>query len=336
MAAAFLAVAASRAAGAQAVAPGADGRSAPSSTPSGPSAPAADPAAALAEALAAGDAHYARRGEDATGDGAPPFQIDGAIAEYRRAMSIDPRSLDARLRLMRAYFFRGGFCGPISAAEKQALFDEAKRVADDTVADLDRLLQRKKGRVRLDGVKDADAAAEAYVWAAVSWGQWAIFHRVAAAWQGAPARIRDLATAVVSIDPATEQAAAYIILGRLHTEAPRVPMVTGWVSREKGLAFLRDGHRLAPENQALAYFLGNAVLTLDPKAAGEGRAALEKCAGRPPRPDFLAEDLHYARMARERLAGARSPTPSADAGYPPESAVSASAPGAVSSSSRSR
>jgi len=154
-------------------------------------------------------------------------------------------------------------------------------------------------------VKDADAAAEAYVWAAVSWGQWAIFHRVAAAWQGAPARIRDLATAVLSIDPATEQAAAYIILGRLHTEAPHVPMVTGWISREKGLGFLRDGHRLAPQNQALAYFLGNALLTLDPKAAGEGRAVLEECAARAARPEVHAEDLHDARMARERLAAAR-------------------------------
>jgi hypothetical protein len=206
---------------------------------------------------------------------------------------------------MRAYFFRGGFCGPVPAHEKQALFDEAKRVAEVTVADLDELLKRKKGRVRLDVVKDADTAAEAYVWAAVSWGQWAVFHRMAAAWQGAPGRIRDLATAVLSIDPSTEQAAAYILLGRLHTEAPRIPMVTGWVSREKGLSFLRDGHRLAPDNQALTYFLGNALLTHDPKAAAEARAVLEQCAARGPRADFHAEDLHYARMARERLATAR-------------------------------
>jgi len=263
----------------------------------------ADAPAALAEAIAAGDAHYARRGEEAAGDGAAPFQIDGAIADFRRALSIDPRSLDARLRLMRALFFRGGFCGEMPAAEKQALFDEAKKVAEETVTDLDRALQRRKGRVRLDGATDADAAAEAYVWAAVSWGQWAVFHRMSAAWQGAPARIRDLATAALTVDPSTEQAAAYIILGRLHTEAPRIPFVTSWVSREKGLAFLREGHRLAPQNQALTYFLGSALLTLAPKSA-EGRTALEQCAARAPRPDFFAEDAHYARMARERL-GAR-------------------------------
>jgi hypothetical protein len=267
--------------------------------------PKEDPASALAEALAAGDAHYARRGEGATGQAALPFEIDGAIAEYRRALVLDPRSIDARLRLMRALFFRGGFCGDVPAEGKKALFDEGKRVADETIADLDTLLRRKKGRVRLEGVKDADAAAEAYVWAAVSWGQWAIFHRVAAAWQGAPGRIRDLAQAVMAIDPATEQAASHIILGRLHTEAPRVPMVTGWVSRAKGLAYLRDGHRLAPQNQALTYFLGNAILAHEPRAEAEARSLLEACAAATPRPEFHAEDLHYARMARERLAAAR-------------------------------
>jgi hypothetical protein len=220
-------------------------------------------------------------------------------------MALDPRSIEARLRLMRAYFFRGGFCGDLPAAEKQALFDDGKRVADETVADLDKLLRRRKGRVRLDGAREVDAAAEAYAWAAVSWGQWAVFHRVAAAWQGAPGRIRDLAQAVLSIDPATEQAAAHIILGRLHTEAPRVPMMTGWVSRAKGLAYLREGHRIAPQNQALTYFLGNAILEHEPAAAAEARALLAACGAAPPRPEFVEEDMHYARMARERLAAAR-------------------------------
>jgi hypothetical protein len=229
---------------------------------------------------------------------------------------------------MRAYFFRGGFCGPMPATQKKALFDEAKRIADETVSDLDALVRRDEGRVQLDPATDASVAAEAYVWAAVSCGQWAVHHRMAAFWQGAPGRIRDLAQAALAIEPVTEQAAPYILLGRVHTEAPRIPMVTGWVSRRKGLAYLREGHRLAPQNQALTYFLGSALVDHEPEARAEARALLDRCAAREPRSDFLAEDLHYARVSRERLARARV--------HPPESAASASTPGGVSSSSRSR
>ncbi len=263
-----------------------------------------DPAAA-AEAIAAGDAHYARRGEGADELHAPPFQIEGAIADYRRALALDPGSLDARLRLMRACFFRGGFCGEMPQDEKVRLFDEAKRIGEETVGMLDARLGRKKGSVSRDAAARVAPAAEAYLWAAVSWGQWAVFHRVSAAWSGAPARIRDLAQAVIAIDPSTEQAGAYIILGRLHGEAPKVPFVTGFVSREKAVAFVREGVRLAPDNRALVYFAGDVLLEHAPAAGAEARALLERCATSPPRPDFLAEDLHYARMARERLAGPR-------------------------------
>jgi tetratricopeptide (TPR) repeat protein len=263
-----------------------------------------DPAAAAA-AIAAGDAHYARRGEGADEQRALPFEIDGALAEYRRALSLDPASRDARLRLMRSAFFRGGFCGPMSREARVALFDEAKNVAEDTVATLDAEMKRSKGRVVKGAAGGVATAAEEYLWAAISWGQWAVFHRVSAALSGAPGRIRDLAEAVLSIDPATEQAGAYILLGRLHSEAPRVPFVTGWVSRAKAIAYVRQGLPLAPDNRALVYFTADVLLQHSPASEVEARALLERCATSPPRPDFLAEDLHYARKARERLAGLR-------------------------------
>jgi tetratricopeptide (TPR) repeat protein len=269
----------------------------PPAAPTGP--------AAFAEAIAAGDAHYARRGEGADERGAPPFQIDGAIAEYRRALALDPTSLEARVRLMRAYFFRGGFCGEMPRDEKVRLFDEAKRLAEEVVSRLDTELGRKKGKVTRDAASRVTPAAEAYLWSAVSWGQWAVFHRVSAAWSGAPGRIRDLAEAVIVLDPGAEQAGAHIILGRLHSEAPKIPLVTGFVSREKAVAAVRAGIALAPENRALAYFTADVLLRHAPGADGEAREILARVSSTPPRADFRAEDLHYARMARERLAGLR-------------------------------
>jgi tetratricopeptide (TPR) repeat protein len=261
--------------------------------------------AAFAEAIAAGDARYARRGEGADERGAPPLEIDGAIAEYRRALALDPSSLEARVRLMRAYFFRGGFCGEMPRDEKVRLFDEAKRLAEEVVSRLDAELGRKKGKVTRDAASRVTPAAEAYLWSAVSWGQWAVFHRVSAAWSGAPGRIRDLAEAVIALDPGAEQAGAYIILGRLHSEAPKIPLVTGFVSREKAVAAVRAGSALAPENRALAYFTADVLLRHAPGAKKEAGEILDRVASTPPRPDFPAEDLHYARMARERLAGLR-------------------------------
>lgn len=256
-----------------------------------------------AEALVAGEAHYARRSENARGGIAQPFHIDGAIAEYRRALALDPRLFEARLSLMRAFFFRTGFCGPMDAVDEMRMYDEAKKLAEETVALLDADTGRRKARVQVDAARAVAPAAEAYLWAAVSWGQWAVFHRIAAGWQGAPKRIRDLAETVLSIEPDTAQAGAYVILGRLHCEAPRIPMLTGWISREKGIAYMRQGLARAPDNPALAYFLADALLTWDPARRDEARALLQRCLGSTPRPGFLVEDAHYAEEARERLAG---------------------------------
>jgi tetratricopeptide (TPR) repeat protein len=265
-------------------------------------APESNAAAVVASAIADGDAHYARRAEGARGGTALPFHVDGAIVEYRRALALDSRSFEARLRLMRAFFFRTGFCGPMDARDEIRMLDEAKRIAEEAVAELDADTGRHKARVQVDAARAIVPAAEAYLWAAVSWGQWAVYHRLSGAWQGAPRRIRDLAEAALAIEPGTAQAGAYVLLGRLHSEAPRVPLLTGWVSREKGIGYLRQGLAREPDNQALVYFLADALLAWEPSRRDEARALLQRCAASKPRSDWLVEDAHYAEQARERLA----------------------------------
>ena len=168
---------------------------------------------------------------------------------------------------------------------------------------LDADMHRVHGHVRADAARTIAPAAEIYMWAAISWGQWAVVHKISAAWQGAPGRIRDLAQAVLQIAPGTAQAGGYLVLGRLHVEAPRIPMLTGWISRREGLAHLRTGLVIAPDNPAMMFFLADALLTLDPSKKEEARALLLRCANRSPRPDFAVEDAHYAEEARQRLSG---------------------------------
>ncbi|HVO11682.1 MAG TPA: hypothetical protein VMX54_13145 [Vicinamibacteria bacterium] len=258
-------------------------------------------AAAVEAAVASGDAHFAHRAEGAAAGVARPAQTDAAIADYRRAIGLDPTSLDARLKLLRAYFFRGGFCGA-SPADSIDIFTAAKDVAEDTVKLLDSQTGRSKSHIDSRTAGAVPVAAEVYLWAAVSWGQWAVSHPARGAWQHAPARIRDLAEAAVAIDPAAEQAGGHVVLGRLHTEAPRVPFLTHWVDRTAGIRHLRTALSLSPDSPQIMYFLAAALLRLDPASAQEARALLVRCATVKPRPDYPVEDAHYAWQARDLLA----------------------------------
>jgi hypothetical protein len=252
-----------------------------------------------AQALAAGDYHYARRAEGARAGVALPKEIDDAIFDYHRAMMLEPSSLEPRLRLLRAYFFRGGFCGTEGRAQV-AIFDDAKAVAEETVHLLDEQTGRSKGHV--GGQQAPATAAAVYLWAAVSWGQWTVAHAATAAWQRAPSRIRDLAQVAVTLDPSAEQAGGHVILGRLHAEAPRVPFLTMWVDRRKGLEHLRTAYALSPDSPQIQYFLADALLKLDPSRADEAERLLTRCASQAPRPEYPVEDAHYAWEARDRLA----------------------------------
>ena len=269
------------------------------------SAPAMAPA--VAEALATGDAHYAERAAGARNGVARTGPIDAAIAAYRRALNLDPGSYAARLRLLRAMFFRGGFCD-IAPKEQIRLFEEAKRLADDTVRRLETDLKIPRLSAHREALRREPLAAEIYLWAAVSWGQWATTHKLGAVWQGAARQIRDLAQAVVEIEPQTLYGSGHLILGRLHAEAPRIPMLTPWVSREKAIEHLTKALQIAPDNTSNIYFLAEALLSLRPARRSEVRSLLERCVSAPPRPDFLVEDAHYAEEARQLLAQSFGPS----------------------------
>lgn len=268
----------------------------------------APPAAA---AIALGDSQYARRAEKARAGVAAPEPIEAAIAAYRRALALDPLSYEARLRMLRALFFRGGFC-IIDPAAQIKLFEEAKSLAEDTVRNLERGVPSNRGQVgsshgaaRLEALRRIPHAAEIYLWSAISWGQWAATHKIAAAWQGAASRIRDLSQTGIDLKPGAEQGSGYVILGRLHIEAPHIPLLTGWVSRQKGIASLRQALAIAPQNTPARYFLAAALLEVDPSRSKEARELLAGLAATPPRPEYPVEDAHYAEAAKRRLAALR-------------------------------
>jgi hypothetical protein len=232
--------------------------------------------------------------------------VDLAIASYRRALAASPRDLDALARLLRALNFRGSFCGA-DLESRRRIFDEGRQLGQAAVDRLEKGVAGRKAADRLAGLRAVPGAAGAYYWTAAHWGQWALTRStLTAARAGAGGRVRDLSETVIALDPALEEGGGDRILGRLHLQAPRIPLLTGWVSRTKGIAHLRRSYELGPRNPVTWFFLGDALLDgAAAAAAEEGRAFLRKCIDTPPRADYVVESLSYADLARSRLAESR-------------------------------
>ena len=246
----------------------------------------------------------ARRGAQGGRPQAGP--IDEAIAAYERALRADPANLDAAWKLLRALHFKGDYVAR-TTEEKQKIFARGRDVAE---AALDRMAQRAGGRKKLDDLSP-QAAAKAlagipqarpiHLWAAVHWGLWGDnFGRLAAARQGVGDRVRRSAEILLALDETYEEAAGHRILGRLHTLAPKVPFVTGWVDRDKAISELRRAVALAPDNFLNHLYLAEALLehAPDKKERGEGD---------PPPADRPASQPGAARRGRAgagRRAGA--------------------------------
>jgi tetratricopeptide (TPR) repeat protein len=256
-------------------------------------------------ALAEGDAAYARRAEGARGAVAQVGPIDEAVAAYRRVVAADPESLLARARLIRALFFRSTFV-PTAPEARKALLEEARRVGDEGVLLLEGRVGKASGPARLEALRRVPNAVDTYFWSAVAWGQWALTAgKLAAARKGAGGHIRDYSQRVVDLDPSFEQGGGYLILGRLHDQSPRIPFLTGWVSRPKAVAYLREALAQGPHNTVNQFFLAEALLDHQPDRKEEARLLLTQCAAAVPRPEYQVEDAHYSELSRRRLADLR-------------------------------
>jgi hypothetical protein len=275
----------------------------PGATTDAPPAPAA--VATSATLVAEGDALYARRAEGAQGGTAAPGPVERALEAYRRAAAADAASVLARCRLIRALFFRASFC-PADAGLRRRLFDEARRAAEQMLQPLEARTRGMTRAARLAWLRQAPGSAEAFFWAAVAWGEWAQARgKLQAARQGAGGRIRDLAQTVIELDPALEQGGGHRVLGRLHDQAPRVPLLTGWVSRRVALESLDQALARGPDNTVNLLFLAEAILEHAPERKQEARLLLERLAAAAPRPEYAVEDARYAELARERLRALR-------------------------------
>lgn len=252
-------------------------------------------------ALAQADGEYARRADGAAGSRAKPARIDAAIEAYRRALAMDAESAEARFKLQRALFFRASFCAA-EPRERLLILEQARALGDDAIDRIEKRIGASQRGPRTLALRRIPGAAPLYFWSAVSWGEWALARgKLAAARAGAGGRIRELAQTVVDVDPELEQGGGHRILGRLHDQSPRLPFLTGWVSRRQALSHLRAALAIGPRNSVNQLFLAEAILNHEPASREEARRLLSLCAGSPARDEYRVEDAHYAELSRQRL-----------------------------------
>jgi tetratricopeptide (TPR) repeat protein len=255
------------------------------------------------------DAHYSRRQDGRVGAMANPREIAQAVAGYDRA-SEAPDNAETRWTLARALYFQAAYTGQDAEAQS-AIYEKARRVGEEAVRILER---RAKGRgvTSFEGRSPADVAATVltdpdaaptFFWTSVAWGQWALASgKMKAARTGAAEKIRDGALTVIALDPEFEEGGGYRLLGRLHHQAPKVPFLTSWVSRDKALENLRHAVTVNERNFANRHFLAEALADGGPAERAEAVRIEEAVVADAPSPGHLVEDLSIQEDAKRNLA----------------------------------
>jgi hypothetical protein len=267
-----------------------------------------DPHASRNPYVAAADSAYARRQEGRVGGVADGRRIAEAISKYQTAAEA-PDNLEARWKLLRAFYFKGVFTG-LDAESRLAVFTRARRVSDGAIAILARRAGRSAGPelILLNPVSRAEAlardpdAAATFYWSAVCWGQWALaVGKLPAVSAGAAERIRDDAVTVITLDPQFEDGGGYRVLGRLHDQAPDIPALTGWVSREEALRNLRLAVSVDSRNFANRHFLAEALARGSAEEREEAIVIETKLVRDAPSPQHLVEDIATQEQASANL-----------------------------------
>jgi hypothetical protein len=265
-------------------------------------------AAALAQ-VAEGDQHYAARAEGHVGGRAKAAHIDAAIAAYQRAATANPKDLEARWKLLRAYRFKGAYVAA-SNDEKKNVYAVAKTAGEGALALLGGLLKAKgvasaakaPEKQVADAARTIPGAGETFLWDAVNWGEWALaYGKMAAAREGAADRIRREATIATLIDPKLEGGAPQRVLGRLHDQTPRIPFLTGWASEKEAVRFLNESLKLDPTNKITKVFLAEAMVSNDSDTKPQAIKMLKECLTAPDPPEYEVEQAAATEDARALL-----------------------------------
>jgi tetratricopeptide (TPR) repeat protein len=262
--------------------------------------------------VARGDALWERRAAGRQGDRADAGPVGEAVAAYEEALAASPEDIAIRVRLLRALYFQGQFATPNGTA-RRAIHAHGRERAEEGIerlaAELDQTepFDLRSPAETAAALTDRPESAALFFWAAAHLGLWAESSGAfAAARQGVAGKIRDYAEIVIRVDERYEGGGGHRILGRLHTEAPRIPLITGWVDRNVAVASLERALELAPDDPLNRLYLADALLRFRPRRRDTAVAMLEALIAERPRPEAILQDERTLTDARRLLAATAS------------------------------
>jgi tetratricopeptide (TPR) repeat protein len=259
--------------------------------------------------LARGDASWARRADGQVDARARPEPIDAAISAYEAALLASPQQLEAHWKLQRALWFRADFASA-DPREERALYERAIAASDRALASVAarvgsrRALERvEPGELRvLLPAADHSDVAHLYFWSAINLGAWSrLAGLIQAVRAGVASRVHDAALRSIELDPGVEQGGAIRLLSRLHSELPRVPLLSGWVDHARAVPLAERALEEYPGHPGNSYLLGLALLDHAPERRAEALERIARTAAIEPRGDHVVEDTAIRIAARELL-----------------------------------
>lgn len=259
--------------------------------------------------LARADGFWAQRGEGQIDAKARPEPIRAALEGYLAAVAAAPDSLEAHWKLQRALWFTADFATSDPEA-KRGLHEQAIAAASAAMAVLAKkvggpdALEAATPESLRDKLAPADRsdAAHLYFWSAINLGAWSrLAGLLAAVRAGVANRLHEATLRSIALDASVEQGGAIRLLSRLHSELPRVPLLSGWVDHTLAVPLAERALAEYPAHPGNTYLLGLALLSNAPDRRADALGLIERTAKLEPRADHLVEDAAIRIAAGELL-----------------------------------
>ena len=230
-----------------------------------------------------GDALFAeaRRTPGETEGTMDPGPINRSIEAYEKALALEPASTEATWKLLQALYYKGTYALQVKDA-RVAVFNRAIKIGDKAL-------------------EKTPESGEIHYWLSAVWGRWSeINGTIASARKGVADKMRDHSEVVIRLMPTYEHGGGFRVLACVHYEAPKVPFILSWPSKEEAVRLLRKSLQIDPDFCLTKQFLAEALHALDEEA--EAIAVLEDLLDDPLDPKDLVVFQDSHKEARRLLA----------------------------------